>query len=246
MHTPKVLYVDDEAINGSNFLQTFQGEYTVLLAASGAEALELIADHDDIAVILSDQRMPGLSGAEVLVRAMELRPHAERIMVTAYSEPDDIISAINQGQVYRYIVKPWAEEELRITMLQAVERFRLKQENRGLLEELQLKNRQLAEWNAVLEQRVAARTEELAQLNEHLLSRVEELEKARDEVSALKKLLPICSYCKKIRDDQDYWHNLESYLHHNTDMMFTHGICPTCYDTVLSQEMGKGGKKSGK
>ncbi len=238
----RVLFVDDEEVNGINFLQTFQDDYEVLLAASGEEALELLAREREIAAILTDQRMPGLSGAEVLARARELAPQAERIMITAYSEPGDIIGAINQGQVYRYIVKPWEEEELRITLLQAVERHRLKKENRRLLAELFAKNQQLAESNAALEQRVAERTEELARRNGELAARVAELEAARNEVNSLKRLLPICSYCKKIRDDRDYWHTLETYLHHNADLMFTHSICPHCFE-VVAQQFSKGGEE---
>ena len=148
MNPPRLLFIDDEEINRSNFQQTFGEEYTILLAASGEEALEIMAREDDLAVILSDQRMPGLSGAEVLARALALAPHAERIMITGYCEPDDIMAAINQGQVYRYILKPWASEELRIAIMQGVERHRLKKENRWLLSALEAKDRKSTRLNS--------------------------------------------------------------------------------------------------
>ena len=209
MNRPRLLFIDDEEINRSNFQETFGDEYAILLAGSGEEGLEIMARENDLALILSDQRMAGLSGAEVLARARELAPQAERIMITGYSEPDDIMAAINQGQVYRYILKPWTSGELRIAIIHAVERHQLKEENKALLLALE-KN------NAELEELVRARTMELKNLQ---------------------SLLPICSYCRKIRDDKNAWHGLEDYLHQHTDILFTHGICPHCYDKVMAENM---------
>ncbi|MHB1226707.1 MAG: response regulator, partial [Desulfurivibrionaceae bacterium] len=104
MNRPRLLFIDDEEINRSNFQQTFADEYEILLAGSGEEALEIMTRESNLALILSDQRMPGISGAEVLALARKIAPQAERIMITGYSEPDDIMAAINQGQVYRYIL----------------------------------------------------------------------------------------------------------------------------------------------
>lgn len=206
MNRPRLLFIDDEEINRSNFQQTFAEDYEILLAATGEEALETMAQADRLALILADQRMPGLSGAEVLARAREIAPHAERIMITGYSEPEDIMAAINQGHVYRYILKPWSNEELRIAIIQGVERYLLKQENRALLLALEAKN-------VELEALVQERTRELKKLQ---------------------SLLPICSYCRKIRDDKNAWHELEEYLYQHTDILFTHGVCPTCYDKVMA------------
>ena len=221
MNRPRLLFIDDEEINRSNFQQTFTDEYEILLAANGEEALEIIAQADGLSLILADQRMPGLSGAEVLARAREIAPHAERIMITGYSEPEDIMAAINQGHVYRYILKPWSNEELRIAIIQGVERHLLKQENRELLLALEAKN-------AELEALVQERTRELKKLQ---------------------SLLPICSYCRKIRDDKNAWHELEEYLYQHTDILFTHGVCPTCYDKVMvgfKEDLGRLKKPEGK
>ncbi|MFQ6758433.1 MAG: response regulator [Deltaproteobacteria bacterium] len=207
MNRPRLLFIDDEEINRSNFLETFGDEYEILLAGSGEEALEIMARESNLALILSDQRMPGISGAEVLARARELAPKAERIMITGYSEPDDIMAAINQGQVYRYILKPWTSGELRIAIIHAVERHQLKEENLALLLALEKKNFEL-------EELVRARTMELKNLQ---------------------SLLPICSYCRKIRDDKNAWHELETYLHQHTDIIFTHGICPHCYEKAIAE-----------
>lgn len=207
MTRARLLFIDDEEINRSNFQQTFAEEYELLLAASGEEALEIMAQENGFALILSDQRMPGLSGAEVLAWARELAPQAERIMLTGYSEPEDIMAAINQGHVYRYILKPWTSGELRIAIIQAVERYQLKQENEALLLALEAKN---------------------AELEELVRSRTLELKK-------LQSLLPICSYCRKVRDDKNAWHEMEVYLRQHADILFTHGICPHCYDKVMEE-----------
>ncbi|MFZ5774783.1 MAG: response regulator [Thermodesulfobacteriota bacterium] len=228
----RILFVDDEEINRVNFEQTFQDDYQVTIAASGEEALEVVRRNGGIAAILADHRMPGMNGAELLARARELAPHAERIIITGYTDPEDIIAAINQGHVYRYILKPWSADELRITIDQAVERFHLKRRNRELMEELRRQN-------AELEERVLARTAELHAANQTLKARVEELEQTRRELKTLQGLLPICSYCKKIRDDKNSWHQLEEYLSQHAEVLFSHGICPDCYAREVSPELAR-------
>lgn len=90
--------------------------------------------------------------------------------------------------------------------------------------------------NAELEQRVIERTAELEAARQSLVDRVHDLQEALDQVKQLQGLLPICMYCKKIRDDQNYWHQVESYITKRTDALFSHGICPACYERVLEAE----------
>jgi len=222
----KVLYVDDEEINLSNFREALCDQFEIFTALSGEEALAVLEQEKDMALVVSDQRMPGMKGVDLLTRARELAPHAERIIITGYTDPQDIIGAINEGHVYRYILKPWTEEDLQVTITQAVERHHLKRHNRELLEELERKNREL-------EDLVSQRTAELAAINETLTSKVEELERTRYELKTLQGLLAICSYCKKIRDSDDAWVPVEEYLHRHADIMLTHGICPPCYAQVM-------------
>lgn len=239
MENPRILFVDDEEINRINFQQTFQDDYDVVIAASGEEALTAIQRNGGLAAILADHRMPGMSGAELLAQAREVAPFAERIIITGYTEPEDIIAAINKGHVYRYILKPWSADELRITIAQSVERFQLKQHNRELMEELRQKNLEL-------EERVRERTAELNKANQALTARVEELERTKYELKTLQGLLPICSYCKKIRDDKNSWHQLEEYLSRTADVLFSHGICPDCYREVVRKELDQMHRKARK
>ena len=106
-----VLFVDDEQQNLVAFSYAFEERFTVFTASSGLEAIRILREHD-IAVLLADQRMPGMTGVEVCTKAQEIRPNTVRILVTAYADLHVAIDAINQSQVLRYLTKPWNNEEL--------------------------------------------------------------------------------------------------------------------------------------
>jgi two-component system NtrC family sensor kinase len=109
---PAVLYVDDEPINLRVFEANFKQRFRVITCASGAETLERLRSLGEVAVLVSDQRMPGMTGVELLEKARELLPDAQRMVVTAYSDMQAVMDAVNRGQVSRYFVKPWVKEEL--------------------------------------------------------------------------------------------------------------------------------------
>ena len=135
----RVIVVDDEPDQLQAFRLNFRRDFDLQLASSGAEALELL-EASDAALLLTDQRMPGMSGVELLVKAKELRPETVRMVVTAYKDAGSILDAVNKGDVYRYVVKPWNVDELRITICRAIERFVLVRENQRLLEQLKAVN----------------------------------------------------------------------------------------------------------
>src|SRR5262249_22689920 len=107
----------------------------IISASSGAEALELLKDRD-VAVIITDQRMPRMTGLELLKEAKQLRPDAVGIILTAFTDVDVLIDAINLGQVYRYITKPWDAKEVRGILQYALDRFHLQRENRKMAAQL--------------------------------------------------------------------------------------------------------------
>jgi two-component system, NtrC family, sensor kinase len=109
---PAVLYVDDEPINLRVFEANFKQRFRVVTCGSGAETLERLRSLGEVAVLVSDQRMPGMTGVELLEKARELLPDAQRMVVTAYSDMQAVMDAVNRGQVSRYFVKPWVKEEL--------------------------------------------------------------------------------------------------------------------------------------
>jgi len=270
----KILYIDDEKINLSNFSKAFAGHYAIFTAASAEEAMRIIEKEGEMALVITDQRMPGTTGIELLARVAKAWPETVRIILTAYTDAEEIIDAINQGRVFRYIVKPWDEHELDLSIKNAIELYRLTKQNVQLMQELKEKNISLARINAELEERVALRTrelheanvrlkynndqltvshlkekkmsEELAELNQSLTKRLRELDQALRNIRDLQRLLPICSYCKKIRDDKDYWHELDSYMQQFSDFSFSHSICPDCYKAEMEKIKEETAKKPGK
>ncbi len=149
----KILYVDDEESNLRLFRNIFRRDYEVLTALSGTEGLDLLA-RTPVDLVITDQRMPGMTGVEFLIRVLGIDPLPRRILLTAYADLDSIKGAINEGKIYRYIQKPWDIHELTTIIRQAIDACRLERENIRLTSEL-------LKINAELEERVATRTAEL-------------------------------------------------------------------------------------
>ena len=135
-----ILYVDDEPDNLRVFELTFQRDFSVLTATSADEGMEIL-NANPVAVVLSDQRMPGVTGVEFLSRVRDLDPDTLRILVTAYGDAEILGDAINDGSIYRYIPKPWEPEDMRITLRRAIEVYALERERTALLQELSTINR---------------------------------------------------------------------------------------------------------
>ena len=144
-----VLLVDDEPDILRAFTFSYEDEFAILTAEGGARALELLAHHDP-AVIVADQRMPGMAGTEFLERSMALRPDAVRIILTGYTDIEAIITAINRSRVHRYVTKPWDGEDLRLALRRGIELFGLTRENQRLVQELQRANQRLDAENVYL------------------------------------------------------------------------------------------------
>ena len=130
-----ILCVDDEIDNVDALERLFRRKYKVFKATSGPEALKIM-EKSNVTVIISDQRMPDMTGVEFLAKSLDLQPDTIRILLTGYTDIDSVIDAINSGQIYRYVTKPWDPVDLSNAVDKAVERFELK-------EEVKEKNRQL-------------------------------------------------------------------------------------------------------
>jgi len=131
-----ILIVDDEQDNIDAFRFNFKRTFNILSANSGPEALETLAEND-VSVIVTDQRMPKMTGLELLAAAKSVRPNAVGIILTAFTDVDVLLEAINLGRIYRYITKPWEAKELRGVLVQAIERFDLTRENARLATQLE-------------------------------------------------------------------------------------------------------------
>src|SRR5271157_1436938 len=143
----KVLVVDDEPDVLRSVHDLLRIDYEVVTCQQASEALDHLKAATDVAVILSDQRMPGMTGVELLQQARLIRPETTRLLFTAYADIHTVIDAINQGQVFRYITKPWEAAELESVIRQAVERHDMIVEKNQLLAELQTANAKLTEAN---------------------------------------------------------------------------------------------------
>jgi adenylate cyclase len=145
----KIMIVDDEPANLRLLERLFRQDYTVIVAESGEEALRLLAEHD-VALLITDQRMPVMTGLELLTRTAAMRPHMVRMILTGYTDVGTLVEAINGGLVYQYLTKPWSNDELRLSVSRALQHY---EANRAR-HELTMKN-----------QRMMARLVEIQQLS---------------------------------------------------------------------------------
>jgi len=158
----RVLFVDDEENILRSIKRLFMEEsYEVLTTNSGEKALELLKDGQDIGLIVSDQRMPGMLGADLLKQASEISPDTLRIILTGYTDINAAIDAINKGGAYQYITKPWKDDELIQIVRDAVYRYSLIRENKRLTEIVKRQNEELKQWNDQLQYRVQEQTIEI-------------------------------------------------------------------------------------
>ncbi len=134
----KILYVDDEEHNLISFKASFRREYQIYTATSGEEGLEIVRNQP-IDLIITDQRMPKMTGIQFLERTLPEYPDTIRIILTGFSDVEAIIGAINSGRVFRYITKPWDETELRMTLENARQLSELSKNNKALMVQLQKK-----------------------------------------------------------------------------------------------------------
>lgn len=137
-----VLYVDDEENNLTAFRATFRRDFTVFTAIS-ADAAQIILSENEIHVLITDQRMPGTLGTQLLEKAVSKYPDQIRILLTGFSDMDALSDAINKGQIYKYLQKPWNDEELKETIRQAHQIYRIRKDQVELTEKLLLTNEQL-------------------------------------------------------------------------------------------------------
>ncbi|MDD1009635.1 response regulator [Pseudomonas shahriarae] len=174
-YRPKVLLVDDEESILNSLRRLLRSQpYDVLLATSGAQALEILTQQP-VDLVMSDARMPNMDGATLLAHVHELYPATTRIMLTGYADPAAIIKAINEGRINRYISKPWNDDEMLVTLRQALEHQHSERERQRLEQLAQVQNDQLKLLNSTLEKHVAARTAELQQTADMLDLAYEEL-----------------------------------------------------------------------
>jgi signal transduction histidine kinase len=179
----QVLYVDDEPENLFGFKTALRRRFKILTAGSGKEALEIL-DRELIGVVISDQRMPEMTGVEMIRRAEEKHPDIVYMILTAYSDFEAMVKGINTGALSGYISKPWDRHEMEVTVATAIERYLLRCQIRD-------RNHELSKMNADLEMKVEKRTGDLRQA-------VDDLHVVNSDLSRLNQLknefIAFCSH----------------------------------------------------
>jgi two-component system probable response regulator PhcQ len=204
-----ILYVDDEEKSLKYFSRAFEEQFRILIASNAQEGLKLLEQHpDDIALLMTDQRMPGEKGVWLLERARQLRPRMIRILVTAYSDMDAAIAAVNTGAIYRYVTKPWDPPQIEATLKRGLEFFMVQRERDQLLREKTSVLR-----NAMIADRIVSLGLMAAGLSHHI----------RNSLVAVKTFLDLAP--SKLREEnldvdslrnpdfwKDYYHHVQSQL----------------------------------
>lgn len=138
----RILFLDDEPSNLTSFKAAFRREFDIVLSNEAEEALRLVEEFRPH-VVFSDQRMPKMNGVSFLKRVKEIRPNAIRVLITAYTDTQEIIKAINEGNIYRFIGKPWSVDEIRQTIINGHEIYATKKKLEGKLQQLEKTNSEL-------------------------------------------------------------------------------------------------------
>ena len=183
MDTHKILLVDDE----KNILRSLirllaETEYEVYTENNPHKALELLRK-DKFSLIISDQKMPEMTGTEMLKIAKKIQPDAIRIVLSGYAEVDVIIEAINEGEIYKFITKPWNDEHMLLEVHKALEYYDLMLEKEKLMEKIQDQNVRLKKFNVELEKKVEEKTKELQLAYTEKVLLAEQLQEKVDELN---------------------------------------------------------------
>ena len=137
-----ILYIDDELDNLKGFKASFRRSHNIFIAETAEDGIKIL-ENNEIQIILTDQRMPDMTGVEFLQSIIETYPDPIRILVTGYSDVNALIDAVNKGQIYKYISKPWKTDILKMTIDKAFELYCLRKENDELNKKIVLVNKQL-------------------------------------------------------------------------------------------------------
>lgn len=169
--TVRILCVDDE----KNVLRALErvfldDDVEIVTAPSGEDGLQLLAEGPPVQIVVSDYRMPGLNGVDFLSEVCRRWPETVRIVLSGYADTAAVVAAINEGQIYKFIAKPWNDDELKVTITNAAEHYFLNRRNRELTEELSRKNEEMNRVNYNLERLVAEKTSKVMFQNKVLLA----------------------------------------------------------------------------
>lgn len=166
LEAKNLLLVDDESSIVSALKRVLRRDgYTIHCAGSARDAFRVLAEYP-IDVILSDERMPEMNGTDFLAQVKDLYPHTVRLVLSGYTEVQSVTEAINKGAIYKFLTKPWDDEQLRANIREAFQRHDIEQQNNRLKMEVEQKNAELVQLNHILEQRVSERNDRIQRDND--------------------------------------------------------------------------------
>jgi response regulator RpfG family c-di-GMP phosphodiesterase len=223
---PRILVVDDDRDVLDSLVELLRRDYEVVSTSDPAEAASILQADQDLALILTDQRMPGKTGVELLAEAARRNPETVRMLFTGYSDISAVIAAINDGFVYRYITKPWEPEELLANVAAAVRTYAVAAENVRLTAELKAALDQTQREKDRV-RRLERDEPALGERNTILAQAIDDLRDSHWLLRRIQNVLPICAYCGKVRVAEAHWQSVEDFLRENSDFL-SHGVCPDC------------------
>ncbi len=234
-----VLVVEDSRSQSEQLRLMLEKQgYTVRTAIDGREALESIRNEPP-SLVLSDILMPGMDGYELCaaIRADGEMRDLPVVLLTSLSSPRDILHAL-ECDADNFITKPFSEQYLlsRMESILAGIRLRAGRDSGNDAEvvyggehfHVRIEHQRIFDLLFSTYEAMVIKNRELLETQRELSEKVVELEVALEQVRQLEGIIPICMHCKKIRDDRDYWHQIEQYISRHSNMRFSHGICPEC------------------
>lgn len=222
---PEILIVDDELYFLDSLRELLRKDYRVHATDDPHYALKLLEERN-IAVVLCDQRMPQLSGAELLTRAAKIKPDTVRILLTAFSDLEAVVQALNEGKLYQYVSKPFEPASFLRLLSKATAAFALVHERREMIGELRTLNDSPSS-AAIDAERVAEENESLARDNQVLRSTIENLQDSFWCIRRFQEVLPICMTCSRVRPGEADWMELADFMRKHSDFL-SHSYCPEC------------------
>jgi response regulator RpfG family c-di-GMP phosphodiesterase len=226
---PLVLIVDDEPQILQSLGDLLRREFRVIATDTPSLALDIL-DREPVALVLCDQRMPKMVGADLLSEAVHLRPDTVRVLMTGYADIEAVIQAVNKGRVYHYVLKPWDPDALLALVRETTRYQQLIVEQQVLLRRLEASHSERTR-EPEMPSALTDRIERLQADNDWLSRSIDQLRRSSDALQRIGEVLPICMECGKVKNASAAWEDVPKFLA-ESGVALSHGYCPACVALV--------------
>jgi response regulator RpfG family c-di-GMP phosphodiesterase len=234
---PKVLIVDDETEVLNSLSDLLRKDFHVYATSDVDQARRLLVSENMFSIVISDQRMPLVTGVELLAEATETSPDTARILLTGYADIEAVIVAVNQGRIVQYITKPWDPARLLEILKPLAQKHLLLQENRRLLNQLAHLNQSVKDSASRIEELETAQSS-MSYENRVIRESYDQLQNSFWHLRKIQEVLPICMGCGKVKTDEASWEDVVDYLKSNA-LFLSHGYCPECAEKMNREWFGQ-------